>query len=139
MTTIDVIENKISAIEKYLKILVNYKKSSPEEIQNNLTLKGAVERYLYLVTQATIDLAEAIIAFKDFRKPTLYSETFDILKEEGIITDELGEKLVKMVGFRNIVAHAYEKIDFDIIYDVLQNRLEDIEEFIKQVREKLKI
>jgi uncharacterized protein YutE (UPF0331/DUF86 family) len=33
--------------------------------------------------------------------------------------------MVGMVGFRNVVAYDYEKIDYDIVYDVLQNRLSD--------------
>lgn len=70
MTNLSVIENKISAARKYLKILEGYKKYPKEGIKNNLDIRGAVERYLYLAVQATIDLAEAVIAYKKFRKPT---------------------------------------------------------------------
>ena len=133
MTYSSVIENKISSVEKYLKILERYKKYSKEEIVKDIDLRGAIERYLYLATQATIDLAEAIISFKEFRKPTTMSENFYILEEEGIIKKELTENLVNMVGFRNIIAHDYEKIDYDIMYDILVNRLRDIEEFLKLI------
>lgn len=133
MTNFSVIENKISSAKKYLKILKRYKKYSKEEIVKDIDLRGAAERYLYLATQATIDLAEAVISFKGFRKPTTMSENFYILEEEGIIEQELTEKLIKMVGFRNIVAHDYEKIDYDIMYDILENRLSDIEEFLKSI------
>lgn len=135
MTNISVIENKISTIRKYLQILSGYQKYRIEEICDDDTLRGAVERYLYLVSQATIDLAEAVIAYKKFRKPSIYSETFDILKEERVISSELAEKLVRMAGFRNVIAHMYEMVDFKVVYDVLQNRLSDIEEFVKQVQE----
>lgn len=134
MTNVAVIENKISSIKKYLKILEGFKKCSLNEIKKNLTIKGAVERYLYLAVQATIDLAEAIIAFRNLRKPSVYSEAFDILKEEKIITDKLAEKLIAMTGFRNIIAHDYEKIDLTIMYDVLQKGLKDIKQFVKAVR-----
>jgi len=134
MMNLSVIENKISSIRKYLKILEGYKKYSRKEIEENIDIKGAVERYLYLVTQATIDLAEALISFKNFRKPTTLGENFYILNEEKIIPRDLTQKLVKMVGFRNIMAHDYEKLDYDIVYDVLQNRLADIEEFLRIVK-----
>lgn len=137
MTTIDVIENKISLIQKYLKILEGYKSYSQKEIENDVNIKGASERYLYLASQATIDLAESIIAFKNFRKPATLSESFHILREENIIPIGLTEKLVKMTGFRNIMAHDYEKIDYSIVYDVLQNKLEDIKEFVKIIRKLL--
>ena len=128
-----IIENKISHIRKYLRILDGYQKYSRKEIEGNIDLKGAVERYLYLAVQATIDLSEAAVAYKNFRKPTTMSESFYILNEEKIISNELTEKLVKMTGFRNAVAHDYEKLNYEIVYDVLQNRLKDIEEFIGRI------
>lgn len=47
MTDLFVIENKISAAEKYLKILEDFEKYSRAELEKNLLIKGAVERYLY--------------------------------------------------------------------------------------------
>ncbi|RJQ32345.1 DUF86 domain-containing protein [Candidatus Parcubacteria bacterium] len=128
-----VIENKISSIRKYLKILDRYKKYSREEIESNIDIRGAVERYLYLVSQATIDLAEAVIAYKKFRKPSTLSESFHILNEEGVIDQNLTEKMIGMTGFRNIVAHDYEKVNYDLVYQILQGDIKDIEEFIKIV------
>lgn len=133
MSNITVIENKISAIKKYLKILARYKKYSREEIEKDVDIRGAAERYLYLAAQATIDLAEAIIAYKKFRKPASMSEAFYILNEEGIITDSLTKKMVGMTGFRNIITHDYGKINYDIVHEVLQKGLEDIRGFIKTI------
>jgi uncharacterized protein YutE (UPF0331/DUF86 family) len=139
MSSLKVIENKISSIKKYLKILQRYKGYSKKKIENSIDIKGALERYLYLAIQSSIDLAEAIIAYKEFRKPTTMSEAFYILNEENIIPDKLTKELVKMVGFRNIIAHDYEKIDYDIVYDALQNRTKDIEGFLKNVSAKLRL
>lgn len=130
MTSLSIIENKISSIKKYLKILEDYKDYSQKDIENDLTIRGAVERYLYLASQAVIDLAESVIAFKNFRKPTTMGENFDILTEEKVISKELAEKMIKLTGFRNIMAHDYEKVDYGIVYDILQNGLKDIEEFL---------
>lgn len=57
MASLNVIENKISSTRKYLSILERYEKYSKEEIENNIDIRGAVERYIYLVVQSTIDLA----------------------------------------------------------------------------------
>jgi uncharacterized protein YutE (UPF0331/DUF86 family) len=131
MTDSKIIENKISLVKKYIRILDDYKEYSKDEIQDDQTIRGAVERYLYLMSQATIDLAEAIISYKKLRKPTSMSESFSILNEEKIISVGLTNKMMKMVGFRNVVAHDYDKINYDIVYDVLQYRLKDIEEFLR--------
>ncbi|MBI3353918.1 MAG: DUF86 domain-containing protein [Nitrospirae bacterium] len=136
MTSLSVIENKISSVKKYLRILERYKRYSQDEIVNDIDKKGAVERYLYLAVQASIDLAESVIAYKNLRRPSTMSDSFYILQEEGIISIELTEKMVKMTGFRNIIAHDYEKLNYAIVYDVLQNRLIDIEDFLNRISSK---
>lgn len=130
-----VIENKISDAMKYLKILERYMKYSKEEIIDNIDIKGALERYLYLAAQSAIDLAEAIIAYKKLRKPTTLSESFYILNEEKIISEELTAKMARMAGFRNAIAHDYGRLNYDIIYETLHNNLKDIKDFLKIAKE----
>lgn len=131
MSNKDTIENKISLVRKYLTRLEVYKKYSREEIENDQFISGSLERYLYLVVQATIDTAEAIIAYRGLRKPATLREEFEVLGEAEIINRALATKLMNMVGFRNIVAHDYTKLDYDVVFVVLHERLGDIEEFLK--------
>jgi uncharacterized protein YutE (UPF0331/DUF86 family) len=133
MTSFNVIENKISSTRKYLSILARYEKCSKEEIEDNIDIRGAVERYLYLAVQSTIDLAESMIAFNKLRKPTTMAESFHILHEVGIIPSDLLKRLVLMTGFRNAVAHAYEDLDYSIVFDVLHNGKQDIITFLNIV------
>ena len=131
MTDLAVIENKISAVKKYLKIMERYGGLSALNLKNDIDQRGAAERYLYLVIQSTIDLAEAIVSFKNLRKPETMSQNFEILSEQGMIDQNLKENLVKMVGFRNIVAHDYEEMDYSIMVNVLKNGANDINNFLK--------
>ena len=133
MTNLSVIENKISSVRKYLTILQRYRTYSQKEISDDIDRRGAVERYLYLAIQATIDLAEAVISFKNLRKPSTMSESFHILHEAEIVPLDLTEQLVKMTGFRNVIAHDYEKLNYDIVYGVLKNRLVNIESFLEAI------
>jgi len=135
MTNKFVLENKVSSIKRYLQILEKYKKLTKEEIVNDINTKGAVERYLYLVTQSTIDLAEAVISYKGYRKPTTFSESFTVLSENELISHDLESRLIKMSGFRNILAHGYEKINYETLFEALKNSLKDIEEFISIIEE----
>lgn len=137
MTNNFIIESKISSIQKYLQILKGFQIYSQKQIEGDVHLKGSAERYLYLLTQSVLDLAEAIISFKDLRRPQTYSESFDILQEEKLISPDQTEKLVKMAKFRNIISHDYENLDFVIIYDVLQNHLQDIEDFLAAIKDRM--
>ncbi|MFZ3032085.1 MAG: DUF86 domain-containing protein [Candidatus Moraniibacteriota bacterium] len=137
MSTLTVIENKISSVKKYLTILEGFKKYSLEELFQDTTIAGAFERYLYLVTQSTIELGESYIAYKDFRKPTTMRESFSILKENGVIEGELEEKLSKMTSFRNALAHDYEELDPRMLFNALHESLEDIKVFLVVLQEKI--
>jgi len=56
-----------------------------------------------------------------------------VLSEAGIIESKLSLRLMDMVGFRNVIAHDYTKLDYDVVYDVLHKRLVDIDEFLNVV------
>ncbi len=137
MSNFKVIENKISEVKKYLSIVKKFQKYSQQEIEVNETIRGAVERYLYLVCQATMDLAEGFIAYKEFRKPTNQNDRFYILIENEIISSPLSENMIRMTGFRNVLAHDYAKVDYKRVVDILQNGLKDIESFIKIIENKI--
>jgi uncharacterized protein YutE (UPF0331/DUF86 family) len=129
MTTVNVVESKLRSIDEYYSILLKYRKYSQDELKNDITLKGALERYLYLLCQAAIDLGEAVVSIKGFYSPTSYSDIFQILQEKEIITPAMAQKLIKMTGFRNAIIHDYRKFNFDIAYSVLMAGSEDIKEF----------
>ena len=137
MTNLNLIENQISQTEKYLKLLAYYQKLPEQKLESDPYLRGGLERYLYLVTQSAIDLSEAIIAYKKLRKPITLAESFEILAEEKIISQQSAEKLIRMVGFRNIIAHNYTELDYKIVFDVLHHRLEDIRDFLRSIRKVL--
>jgi uncharacterized protein YutE (UPF0331/DUF86 family) len=137
MTNLDVIENSISKVRKYLSILNAYKKYKVEEIIKDLTLKGAIERYLYLAIQSTIDLADAVISFKNLRRPATFSESFSILKEDKTISDDCEVNMVQMAKFRNKITHDYEDLNYNIICNILANRLEDINYFLNEIQKNI--
>ena len=139
MTTIDVLKNKISETDKYLETVKKYQIYSKEKILQDVTLRGAVERYLYLLCQSAIDLGEAIISYHNLRSPSTYAEIFEILNEKELISGEVALEMEKMAGFRNILAHAYGKTDFAIVYQVLTQDIKKIAIYINRLRKKLNL
>lgn len=49
-----------------------------------------------------------------------------MLKAADIIDESLSERMAKMVGFRNLVIHAYRKVDLAIVVSVIVERLDDV-------------
>ena len=127
------VENILEA----LKILKELRTRNYEEIERDKILIGSIIWYLYVVVQGAIDLALKVISLLDLRTPESYSDAFKILEEEDILPRSLVEKLMTMVRFRHILAHAYARINLKKIYNILHENLDDIEEYIRCLKEKL--
>ena len=139
MSTVEVIANKISYIQKHLTLARKYQQYSLAHFLEDVTIKSAVERELYIIAQAVIDLAEAVVAFKKFRKPTTMREALQILGEEKILPQKFLVDFIKIVGFRNALAHDYEDLRFEVVYEVLQKKLSQVIIFLRHIKKALKI
>jgi len=134
MTNINLIEQKINYLKRIFSIIKRYRRFSLKEIQNSDDIKGMIERYLYLLCQATIDLGEMVIGYKKLPQPNRAGDTFDILCEDKIISRPLAEKMHKVVGFRNVLAHDYVEIDYAKLYEILQKDSDDVNEFVLKIK-----
>ena len=73
------------------------------------------------------DVGNHIIAEEGLGMVNWYSDIPDILNSKNIINIELKEIWIKMIGFRNTLVHEYIDIDLEIVYDILQNGLDDLQ------------
>jgi uncharacterized protein YutE (UPF0331/DUF86 family) len=93
---------------------------------------GSAERFLHLSIEAILDMGNHVIAESDLGIVNWYSDIPAILKRNGYINSHMEKEWLQMIGFRNTLVHDYLEIDRRIVYDVLQNHLEDFEK-IKRV------
>jgi len=57
-----------------------------------------------------------------------YSDVPKLFAGKGFISSDLCERWIRMIGFRNTLVHEYIDIDRAIVFEILQNGLEDIEQ-----------
>ncbi|KAB2948417.1 MAG: DUF86 domain-containing protein [Candidatus Methanoperedens sp.] len=81
----DEIASKLEHLREYVTILKGYQHHQIEELQTDHTLKGAIERYLEVALECTIDIGEMIISREKLKRPESYQEVFLILGEQGIL------------------------------------------------------
>ena len=96
---------------------------------NDTRLRRATERGLQITVELCADIARRIIAIEGFRYPDDYQDTFRVLGEEGVVSNELLPRLTEMARFRNLLVHIYAKIDDAKVYGILKNRLGDFDAF----------
>lgn len=85
------------------------------------------------IVEAVIDIASRLISLNEFSRPDTYSEYFEILQENGVISQDLAINLKEMARFRNLVVHQYHKIKLEEINTIIDEDLEDISQFIESV------
>lgn len=112
-------------------------RASKSEFLVDWKLQGSAAWYLYIAVQGCIDLAAKLIAAKALKTPESYADTFYILAEAGILNSNEAENFVKMAKFRNVLAHAYARIDLELVYEILQTKLDDIENCLKKLSKEL--
>lgn len=130
---------RLEKIREYLKILLDLrKKRSLADFKKDKVLRGALERYLQLASEAAIDIGEIIISELKLPAPVTNKEIFEILGKQRIISLKLADNFSNIAKFRNILVHDYLKIDLQKMYDYLQKDLSDFEKFITAVAKFIK-
>lgn len=124
---------KLADLKRHVKILEGYSKRTKKELESNITLRGAVERYMQVAIEIVIEIGEMIIAGECFRKPETYREVIEILGEQGVLEKGFAERFAPAAGFRNILIHRYGDIDIDELYSHLRNDIKDFDTFARQV------
>lgn len=131
------IYQKTGKIREYLNFIKSIKDDCDRRFAADLLYRGALLHYLYLLTDTCISLAEMIIKHKNLRVPQSYQEAFDILGENGILEPDFAYSFAKIAGFRNLLAHDYERIDAKFICEGALSKLGDIDKFITQIESSL--
>jgi uncharacterized protein YutE (UPF0331/DUF86 family) len=92
---------------------------------------------LQLAVQNCVDIAAHIVSEEGLGVPGSTNEMFYLLEENGYLETELVEKMVKAVGFRNLIVHEYGKIDLEKAFNIAQDDIRDLLIFLKTIMESL--
>ncbi len=79
--------------------------------------------------EAAIDIMNRIIKLRSLGVPASTRDGFDRLVRAGVIEQDLADRLMRMVGFRNLAVHQYQKLDLAIVRAVIEKNLDDLLEF----------
>ncbi len=91
---------------------------------------------LIVAIEGIIDISNHIISKNRLRPPSDYADTFKVLYEAKIIEADYMDTLIKMVRFRNRLIHIYWEVENEEVFEIIRNRLSDIEKFLKIVNER---
>ncbi len=128
------IDEKCDTILRCLRRIEEKKTQTLDELRVDPDRRDIIVLNLERTVQACVDVATHFIAFSSFPAPPTMSDSFDLLQRQGLIPESLALRLRKAVGLRNILVHEYTKIDWHILWVVIENHLSDFKDFVVQIR-----
>lgn len=123
------LSTRLDALDGYLVELASFQSLSREEFIQEGTVHHLAERFLHLACECVLDIAQHVIADQGYRQAFSYKDAIEVLRSEGLLEDNLAERLQSWMGFRNVLVHFYLDIDHGLSYDAIQNDLGDLKKF----------
>ena len=125
-----VLAEKVAAVERHLRRVVDLLPALPEDLRPMTVESDAVILHLWQAVQVVIDLAISTCVKSGLGSPTSYGEAFRKLSSAGVIEAGLSERLTRVAGFRNVVAHAYEDLDMARVHKTAMQGPADLRAFL---------
>lgn len=128
------IEDSLGALEDNLGFLLEIAERSKADFVSNRESCYSTAYALMICIEAVSGIAAHLIATTTRLKPVGMADTFDALYRERILASrELANSLMEMSRFRNLIVHRYWKVDYDLVYEILQNHLQDFRMFAEGI------
>jgi len=134
-----VIFNKIESLRRCVDRIGQKTPQSSTELLKSYDLQDIISVNLERAVQNCVDIAAHIIADLDVPPPATMTESFHKLAEVGYIDDRLAERMQKAAGFRNLAVHAYQDIDWEIVYKIITLHLCDFSDFVEAIVAKIEV
>jgi uncharacterized protein YutE (UPF0331/DUF86 family) len=125
----DVLLNKAATIERcVLRARDEYQKN-PLTFATDFTRQDAAILNIQRACEAALDMGQHLIRKHKLGIPQSSRDVFALLATANFLPAELAEKMKKMVGFRNIAVHEYQRLQLAVTEYVITQRLDDFNQY----------
>ena len=127
----DVLLNKAAAIQRAVRRVREEHAGDDGHLLSNETKQDAIILNLQRACETSIDAAMHLVRLHRLGVPQETREAFSLLETAGMLDHALADHLRKMVGFRNVAIHEYQKLDLDIVRRIVAESLDDFLSFTR--------
>jgi uncharacterized protein YutE (UPF0331/DUF86 family) len=129
----DVLLNKAAAIERAVRRVREEYAGREENLRSNQTRQDAIILNLQRACESSIDAAMHLVRVHRLGVPQDTREAFVLLERAQLLDAGLAERLKKMVGFRNVAIHDYQKLNLDIVNRIVLDHLDEFLAFTQLI------
>jgi uncharacterized protein YutE (UPF0331/DUF86 family) len=127
----DVLLNKAAAIQRAVRRVREEHAGDDRHLLSNQTKQDAIILNLQRACETSIDAAMHLVRVHRLGVPQETREAFSLLETAGMLDHALADQLRKMVGFRNVAIHEYQKLDLEIVRRIVVESLDDFLAFTR--------
>ncbi|WP_321532023.1 DUF86 domain-containing protein [uncultured Desulfuromonas sp.] len=129
----DVVLNKLESLRRCVARIEDKTPASCRQLADNLDLQDIIVLNLERAVQQCVDIGLHVISDLEIPAPETMAQTFASLERAGCLDATLAGRMTKAVGFRNTAVHAYQEIDWRIVFAIITRHLDDFREFTRQI------
>ena len=127
----DVLINKAAAIERAIRRVREEHAGDDGNITANQTRQDAIILNLQRACESSIDAAMHLVRVHRLGVPQETREAFELLQQAQSIDPGLAGRLKKMMDFRNVAVHDYQRLNLDIVRQIVAQHLDDFLAFTR--------
>lgn len=131
----DVLLNKAATVERCV-ARAREEYAASTDFANDFTRQDAAVLNIQRACEACLDMGQHLIRRDRLGLPQSARDVFALLAQAGWIDASLQDAMQRMVGFRNIAVHDYQKLLLPILLNVVTTHLDDFLRFTAAILKK---
>lgn len=132
----DLVERHIKQLREAVIILRDLGRTGREEFIGDYRIYGLAERYLQIAIEACLQICGILVASLGLRRPEGYHELLSIVAAQEIIPHPLAYRLELLTNLRDSLVHDPSTLSHEVVYEHMQQRLDDLDAFADTVEGK---
>ena len=129
----DVLLNKLESLRRCVMRVQDKTPPSCDLLRENCDLQDIIVLNLERAVQISVDIGLHLISDLEVPTPDTMAGTFKSLNQAGLLDGLTAERMTKAVGFRNTAVHAYQDMDWEIVFRIITEHLDDFRDFSRQI------
>jgi uncharacterized protein YutE (UPF0331/DUF86 family) len=129
----EVFRRRLAKLEELLSHLRGIGSMPREQYERDHGKQAQAERWLHLAAECVLDISHHLIADRGWRTPSSYRDAIRVLSEQSVLDQALATELEQWAGLRNVLVHLYLEVDHQVVFDILQNDLDQLRRFAEAV------
>jgi uncharacterized protein YutE (UPF0331/DUF86 family) len=125
----DIIMRKLDSLARCVRRIEEKRPATLDELLKDVDIQDILSINLERAVQVSVDIGAHVIADLSVPPPRTMGDVFAVLTAEKLIPEESGLALRRAVGFRNLSVHAYDQVDWERVFDIVHQRLDDFRKF----------